>query len=375
MSAHLQVRLKEEQAEKARLLDQLATSQTSQLPSASGTHHPEMDDNAFWEGVSGAVPAPLREAGESSPGAHASSQTAESHQAPVQTIPEADEQLGLEIAAHAETRAALQGQTRQKVEVEEKLHAAQAALQSEQSARRASQEELSRAQALQAELQKGLASHDEARQHTAEAATQARQAEVQTFQAEITQAKAAIADAELQLQEEQQQHLQSLQALEEAQAGQCAAVDELERERARYAQHQDALCEVQHTANRAAQDLAQEKASHADTKRETAELQAAVVEAQSAVARYKDVEVILAAARDELDAERQAHAITKAEAQQRNEYAPESATEQAAAEQALTVAQSAFPLLVVTIFCSVLHSNNVKPPLLKGKGCCIMQRH
>ena len=58
----------------------------------------------------------------------------------------------------------------------------------------------------------------------AEAASQVRQAEVQGLQAEITQLNAATADAELRLQEEQQQHLQSLQALEEAQAGQCAAV-------------------------------------------------------------------------------------------------------------------------------------------------------
>ena len=151
------MRLKEEQAEKARLLDQIASAPPSRVPDASGAHHPEVDDDAFWSSIGAAGPAHAKDAEASRPGADASSQMAALHEESARTRAEADEQLRSEIVSHAETQAALQGQTRQRRELEEQLHAAQAALQSEQSARRGTQEELSRAQALQAELQERLA--------------------------------------------------------------------------------------------------------------------------------------------------------------------------------------------------------------------------
>ena len=323
------MRLKEEQAEKARLKDQLASSQSGSILFSSGAQPPEDDgETAFWSSRSADV------VGNSSAGADANFSAADTdHPAPQQRLhesrPEADEQLNSERAAHAATRERLQSQQQHEDFLKEQVSAAQTALQAEQRTSRRLQADLSHLQALHAESQQQLESHS-----SAAPAAPTRDSDLQ---AEAATLKAAAEQAEKRLHEEQQQHQDSLQALEEARARRSAAQAELEARAARHSQEQDAASRAQQAADAAAQALAAEQASHAETQRQLLELQSTLSEARATSAEQTSAASQLAAALQDLQREQQKHATARLIASQCREQAAESARGQAASEEALQV--------------------------------------
>ena len=323
------MRLKEEQAEKARLKDQLASSQPGSIPFSSGVQPLEDDgETAFWSSRSAEI------IGTSSAEAVVPSLAADTdHAAPQQRLhqgrAEPDEQQNPERAAHAVTRKRLESQQQQEEVLKEQVSAAQAALHAEQRTSRRLQAYISHVQALHAMSQQQLEIHS--------SATLADHSKESALQAEAAVLKAAAAQAETRLHEEEQQHRQSLQALEEASTGRSAALAELEAGAARHRQEQDAASRAQHKAEAAAHALAAEQAGHAETQRQLLELQAALNEARMASAEQTSAASQLAAALQDLHREQQEHAAARLTSSQCREQAAESAREQAAVEEALQV--------------------------------------
>lgn len=323
------MRLKEEQAEKARLKDQLASSQPGSIPFSSDVQPPEDDsETAFWSSRSADVVG-YSSAEAKAPSLAADTDHAAPHQRLHQSRAEPDEQVHSERAAHAATRQRPETQQRQEEILKEQVSAAQTALHAEQRTSSKLQADLLHVQALHAMSQQQLESHS--------SVTLADHSQESALQAEAALLKAAAAEAETRLHEEQQQHRQSLQALEEARAGRSAALAELEAGAARHRQEQDAACRAQHKADAAAHALAAEQASHAETQRQLLELQSALDEARVASAEQTSAASQLAAALQDLQREQQEHATARLTSSKCREQAAESARGQAAAEEALQV--------------------------------------